>query len=195
MRAEETKTFFGSTVGKGYYHHTGGPISMSGGGRRHNGPHNGHYNMAAMTIEYNGHHPPREPRKEENTLVRRSFRRSGDEWRADSRRCVWKKKKIGDPCVRFSNKNNKTFFLRSNILSFFSLFLSLSLSFSLSFNFSFLYRLFISSFRSRPGIAGILAIPVCKKKKKFPRIQEFFNFYDSPHPWSRYIFLFLFFFF
>ena len=79
---------FGSTVGKGYYHHTGGPISMSGGGRRHNGPHNGHHNMTAMTIEYNGHHPPREPRKEESTLVRRSFRRSGDEWRSDSRRCV-----------------------------------------------------------------------------------------------------------
>lgn len=66
---------------------------MSSGGRRHNGPHNGHHNMAAMTIEYNGHHPPREPRKEESTLVRRSFRRSGDEWRSDSRRCVCK---IGD---------------------------------------------------------------------------------------------------
>lgn len=66
---------------------------MSSGGRRHNGPHNGHHNMAAMTIEYNGHHPPREPRKEESTLVRRSFRRSGDEWCSDSRRCVCK---IGD---------------------------------------------------------------------------------------------------
>ncbi|KAG7205331.1 hypothetical protein KM043_007331 [Ampulex compressa] len=62
-------------------------MSMSGGGRRHNGPHNGHHSTGAMTIErYNGHHPPREPRKEESTLVRRSFRRSADEWRADSRR-------------------------------------------------------------------------------------------------------------
>jgi len=80
---------FGSTVGKGYYHHAGGPKSMSSGGRRHNGSHNGHHSAAAsLAIEHNGHHPPREPRKEENTLVRRSFRRCGDEWRADSRRCV-----------------------------------------------------------------------------------------------------------
>lgn len=63
---------------------------MSSGGRRHNGSHNGHHGSGAgMTaVEHNGHHPPREPRKEENTLVRRSFRRCGDEWRADSRRCV-----------------------------------------------------------------------------------------------------------
>lgn len=81
---------FGSTVGKGYYHHAGGPKSMSSGGRRHNGSHNGHHGSGAgMTaVEHNGHHPPREPRKEESTLVRRSFRRCGDEWRADSRRCV-----------------------------------------------------------------------------------------------------------
>ncbi|XP_061937025.1 regulating synaptic membrane exocytosis protein 1 isoform X11 [Apis cerana] len=92
-----------SEKGKGYYHHTGGPISMSGGGRRHNGPHNGHYNMAAMTIEYNGHHPPREPRKEENTLVRRSFRRSGDEWRADSRRFTERR---GKKTVRFDGGTN-----------------------------------------------------------------------------------------
>jgi len=62
---------------------------MSSGGRRHNGSHNGHHNAApSLAVEHNGHHPPREPRKEENTLVRRSFRRCGDEWRADSRRCV-----------------------------------------------------------------------------------------------------------
>lgn len=63
---------------------------MSSGGRRHNGSHNGHHGSGAgMTaVEHNGHHPPREPRKEESTLVRRSFRRCGDEWRADSRRCV-----------------------------------------------------------------------------------------------------------
>lgn len=61
---------------------------MSSG--RHNGSHNGHHGSdAGMTaVEHNGHHPPREPRKEESTLVRRSFRRCGDEWRADSRRCV-----------------------------------------------------------------------------------------------------------
>lgn len=63
---------------------------MSSGGRRHNGSHNGHHGSGAGTtaVEHNGHHPPREPRKEESTLVRRSFRRCGDEWRADSRRCV-----------------------------------------------------------------------------------------------------------
>lgn len=60
---------------------------MTSGSFRH-GSHNGHHNTGPMTIEYNGHHPPREPRKEESTLVRRSFRRSGDEWRADSRRFV-----------------------------------------------------------------------------------------------------------
>lgn len=86
---EKNTKRFGSTVGKGYYHHAGGPKSMSGG-RRHNGSHNGHHGSdAGMTaVEHNGHHPPREPRKEESTLVRRSFRRCGDEWRADSRRCV-----------------------------------------------------------------------------------------------------------
>ncbi|XP_043519237.1 rab-3-interacting molecule unc-10-like isoform X3 [Frieseomelitta varia] len=92
-----------SEKGKGYYHHTGGPISMSGGGRRHNGPHNGHHNMTAMTIEYNGHHPPREPRKEESTLVRRSFRRSGDEWRSDSRRFTERR---GKKTVRFDGGTN-----------------------------------------------------------------------------------------
>lgn len=87
---KKAKNRFGSTVGKGYYHHAGGPKSMSGGGRRHNGSHNGHHNGsgANMAVEHNGHHPPREPRKEESTLVRRSFRRCGDEWRSDSRRCV-----------------------------------------------------------------------------------------------------------
>lgn len=58
---------------------------MSG---RH-GSHNGHHITGPLTIDFNGHHPPREPRKEESTLVRRSFRRSADEWRADSRRCVF----------------------------------------------------------------------------------------------------------
>ncbi|XP_076753381.1 rab3 interacting molecule isoform X4 [Xylocopa sonorina] len=89
--------------GKGYYHHTGGPTSMSGGGRRQNGPQNGHHNTAAMTIEYNGHHPPREPRKEESTLVRRSFRRSADEWRADSRRFTERR---GKKTVRFDGGTN-----------------------------------------------------------------------------------------
>ncbi|KOC65693.1 Regulating synaptic membrane exocytosis protein 2 [Habropoda laboriosa] len=92
-----------SEKGKGYYHHTPGPMSMSDGGRRYNGPHNGHHNMAAMTIEYNGHHPPREPRKEESTLVRRSFRRSGDEWRADSRRFTERR---GKKTVRFDGGTN-----------------------------------------------------------------------------------------
>ncbi|XP_054013928.1 regulating synaptic membrane exocytosis protein 2 isoform X1 [Hylaeus anthracinus] len=92
-----------SEKGKGYYHHTGGPMSMSGGGRRHNGPHNGHHNTGAMTIEYNGHHPSREPRKEESTLVRRSFRRSGDEWRGDSRRFTERR---GKKTVRFDGGTN-----------------------------------------------------------------------------------------
>ncbi|XP_076548355.1 rab3 interacting molecule isoform X1 [Osmia lignaria lignaria] len=92
-----------SEKGKGYYHHTGGPMSMSGSGRRYNGPHNGHHNTGAMTIEYNGHHPPREPRKEESTLVRRSFRRSGDEWRADSRRFTERR---GKKTVRFDGGTN-----------------------------------------------------------------------------------------
>ncbi|XP_076380848.1 rab3 interacting molecule isoform X4 [Megalopta genalis] len=92
-----------SEKGKGYYHHTGGPMSMSGVGRRHNGPHNGHHNTGAMTIEYNGHHPPREPRKEESMLVRRSFRRSGDEWRGDSRRFTERR---GKKTVRFDGGTN-----------------------------------------------------------------------------------------
>lgn len=87
-REGKIETCFGSTVGKGCYHHAGGAKSTSGGGRRHNGSHNGHHVAGGTSVEQNGHHPPREPRKEENTLVRRSFRRCGDEWRADSRRCV-----------------------------------------------------------------------------------------------------------
>ncbi|XP_043284351.1 uncharacterized protein Rim isoform X2 [Venturia canescens] len=91
-----------SEKGKGYFHHGGGPASMSGGSRRH-GSHNGHHVTGAMTIEYNGHHPPREPRKEESTLVRRSFRRSGDEWRADSRRFTERR---GKKTVRFDGGTN-----------------------------------------------------------------------------------------
>ncbi|XP_028048092.1 regulating synaptic membrane exocytosis protein 2 isoform X4 [Monomorium pharaonis] len=94
-----------SEKGKGYYHHAGGPKSMSSGGRRHNGSHNGHHGSGAgMTAaEHNGHHPPREPRKEESTLVRRSFRRCGDEWRADSRRFTEKREK---KTVRFDGGTN-----------------------------------------------------------------------------------------
>ncbi|XP_018373950.1 PREDICTED: regulating synaptic membrane exocytosis protein 2 isoform X3 [Trachymyrmex cornetzi] len=94
-----------SEKGKGYYHHTGGPKSMSSGGRRHNGFHNGHHGSGAgMTaVEHNGHHPPREPRKEESTLVRRSFRRCGDEWRADSRRFTERR---GKKTVRFDGGTN-----------------------------------------------------------------------------------------
>nr|XP_012225588.1 PREDICTED: regulating synaptic membrane exocytosis protein 2 isoform X2 [Linepithema humile] len=93
-----------SEKGKGYYHHAGGPKSMSSGGRRHNGSHNGHHGAdASMAIEHNGHHPPREPRKEESTLVRRSFRRCGDEWRADSRRFTERR---GKKTVRFDGGTN-----------------------------------------------------------------------------------------
>ncbi|XP_018353863.1 PREDICTED: regulating synaptic membrane exocytosis protein 2 isoform X8 [Trachymyrmex septentrionalis] len=94
-----------SEKGKGYYHHAGGPKSMSSGGRRHNGFHNGHHGSGAgMTaVEHNGHHPPREPRKEESTLVRRSFRRCGDEWRADSRRFTERR---GKKTVRFDGGTN-----------------------------------------------------------------------------------------
>ncbi|XP_024870617.1 regulating synaptic membrane exocytosis protein 2 [Temnothorax curvispinosus] len=94
-----------SEKGKGYYHHAGGPKSMSSGGRRHNGSHNGHHGSdAGMTaVEHNGHHPPREPRKEESTLVRRSFRRCGDEWRADSRRFTERR---GKKTVRFDGGTN-----------------------------------------------------------------------------------------
>ncbi|XP_020282605.1 regulating synaptic membrane exocytosis protein 2 isoform X2 [Pseudomyrmex gracilis] len=92
-----------SEKGKGYYHHTGGPKSMSSG-RRHNGSHNGYHGAgASMVIEHNGHHPPREPRKEESTLVRRSFRRCGDEWRADSRRFTERR---GKKTVRFDGGTN-----------------------------------------------------------------------------------------
>ncbi|XP_057333108.1 regulating synaptic membrane exocytosis protein 2 isoform X4 [Microplitis mediator] len=92
-----------SEKGKGYYHHVGGSASISGGSRRH-GPHNGHHitGTGIITTEYNGHHPPREPRKEENTLVRRSFRRS-DEWRADSRRFTERR---GKKTVRFDGGTN-----------------------------------------------------------------------------------------
>ncbi|XP_011068590.1 PREDICTED: uncharacterized protein LOC105154630 [Acromyrmex echinatior] len=78
---------------------------MSSGGRRHNGFHNGHHGSGAgMTaVEHNGHHPPREPRKEESTLVRRSFRRCGDEWRADSRRFTERR---GKKTVRFDGGTN-----------------------------------------------------------------------------------------
>ncbi|XP_063980189.1 regulating synaptic membrane exocytosis protein 2 isoform X2 [Diachasmimorpha longicaudata] len=99
---ESEKGVLGSTVGKGYYHHGGGTSSMSGGSRRH-GSHNGHHVTGSMAIEYNGHHPPREPRKEESTLVRRSFRRSGDEWRADSRRFTERR---GKKTVRFDGGTN-----------------------------------------------------------------------------------------
>ncbi|XP_077279991.1 rab3 interacting molecule isoform X1 [Temnothorax americanus] len=94
-----------SEKGKGYHHHAGGPKSMSSGGRRHNGSHNGHHGSdAGMTaVEHNGHHPPREPRKEESTLVRRSFRRCGDEWRADSRRFTERR---GKKTVRFDGGTN-----------------------------------------------------------------------------------------
>ncbi|KAL6440789.1 hypothetical protein ACFW04_003318 [Cataglyphis niger] len=93
-----------SEKGKGYYHHAGGPKSMSSGGRRHNGSHNGHHGSGAGTaVEHNGHHPPREPRKEENTLVRRSFRRCGDEWRSDSRRFTERR---GKKTVRFDGGTN-----------------------------------------------------------------------------------------
>ncbi|XP_014476983.1 PREDICTED: regulating synaptic membrane exocytosis protein 2 isoform X2 [Dinoponera quadriceps] len=92
-----------SEKGKGYYHHAGGPKSTSNGGRRHNGSHNGHHGAGAMTVEHNGHHPPREPRKEESTLVRRSFRRCGDEWRADSRRFTERR---GKKTVRFDGGTN-----------------------------------------------------------------------------------------
>ncbi|XP_026829483.1 regulating synaptic membrane exocytosis protein 2 isoform X3 [Ooceraea biroi] len=93
-----------SEKGKGYYHHAGGPKSMSSGGRRHNGSHNGHHTAgASLDVEHNGHHPPREPRKEENTLVRRSFRRCGDEWRADSRRFTERR---GKKTVRFDGGTN-----------------------------------------------------------------------------------------
>ncbi|XP_018393491.1 PREDICTED: regulating synaptic membrane exocytosis protein 2 [Cyphomyrmex costatus] len=94
-----------SEKGKGCYHHAGGPKSMSSGGRRHNGSHNGHHGSGAgMTaVEHNGHHPPREPRKEESTLVRRSFRRCGDEWRADSRRFTERR---GKKTVRFDGGTN-----------------------------------------------------------------------------------------
>ena len=155
---------------------------MSGGGRRHNGPHNGHYNMAAMTIEYNGHHPPREPRKEENTLVRRSFRRSGDEWRADSRRCVWKKLAIRAFVSPITTTN---FLSRSNILSFFFLFLSFSLSLSI---FSFLYRSFISSFRSRRSSRD------CRDSGDtwMQKISKNFSISTILPTWPWYIFLFLF---
>lgn len=71
-KRKNKKQKFGSTIGKGYYQH---------------GTHNGHDKGEAMTsIEYNGHRHA--PRKEESTSVRKSFRRSGSEWRADSRRCV-----------------------------------------------------------------------------------------------------------
>ncbi|KAH0548839.1 hypothetical protein KQX54_003099 [Cotesia glomerata] len=90
--------------GKGYYHHVGGSASIPGGSRRL-GPHNGHHvtGSGTITTEFNGHHPPREPRKEENTLVRRSFRRSGDEWRADSRRFTERR---GKKTVRFDGGTN-----------------------------------------------------------------------------------------
>ncbi|XP_012284528.2 regulating synaptic membrane exocytosis protein 2 [Orussus abietinus] len=82
-----------SEKGKGYYQ-LGGAATGAGPAHRHNG----HHATATMTIEYNGHRPPREPRKEESTLVRRSFRRSGDEWRADSRRFTERR---GKKTVRF----------------------------------------------------------------------------------------------
>lgn len=147
---------------------------MSGGGRRHNGPHNGHYNMAAMTIEYNGHHPPREPRKEENTLVRRSFRRSGDEWRADSRRCVWKKLAIRAFVSPITTTN---FLSKSNILSFFYFFFFYFFSLSIFRSFiAHLSRPFVRV--GRPGIALILAIPG-RKISKNSRIFQFPRFF--PH--------------
>ncbi|XP_046485898.1 regulating synaptic membrane exocytosis protein 2 isoform X14 [Neodiprion pinetum] len=91
-----------SEKGKGYSYETGGPTSLSSGVRRF-GPHNGHTRTTSTVIGHNGHHPPREPRKEESTLVRRSFRRSGDEWSADSRRFTERR---GKKTVRFDGGTN-----------------------------------------------------------------------------------------
>ncbi|XP_024941171.1 regulating synaptic membrane exocytosis protein 2 isoform X4 [Cephus cinctus] len=91
-----------SEKGKNGYYHTGGMTTIPGGTHRH-APHNGHRVTDSISIEYNGHHPPREPRKEESTLVRRSFRRSGDEWRADSRRFTERR---GKKTVRFDGGTN-----------------------------------------------------------------------------------------
>ncbi|XP_031785007.1 regulating synaptic membrane exocytosis protein 2 isoform X4 [Nasonia vitripennis] len=64
--------------------------------------HNGHDPGEPMTaIEYNGER--HSPRKEESTLVRRSFRRNGDEWRADSRRFTERR---GKKTVRFHGGTN-----------------------------------------------------------------------------------------
>ncbi|XP_051156405.1 regulating synaptic membrane exocytosis protein 2 [Leptopilina boulardi] len=91
----------GSEKGKEYYDLTGSPTTMTSGSFR-TASHNGHHSTGPMTIEYNGHHPPREPRKEENTFVRRSFRRS-DEWCADSRRFTERR---GKKTVRFHGGTN-----------------------------------------------------------------------------------------
>ncbi|XP_046425503.1 regulating synaptic membrane exocytosis protein 2 isoform X4 [Neodiprion fabricii] len=91
-----------SEKGKGYSYETGAPTSLSSGVRRF-GPHNGHTRTTSTVIGHNGHHPPREPRKEESTLVRRSFRRSGDEWSADSRRFTERR---GKKTVRFDGGTN-----------------------------------------------------------------------------------------
>lgn len=90
-----------SEKGKEYYDLSGSPTTMTSGSFR-TSSHNGHHSTGPMTIEYNGHHPPREPRKEENTLVRRSFRRS-DEWCADSRRFTERR---GKKTVRFHGGTN-----------------------------------------------------------------------------------------
>ncbi|XP_043476494.1 regulating synaptic membrane exocytosis protein 2 [Leptopilina heterotoma] len=90
-----------SEKGKEYYDLSGSPTTMTSGSFR-TSSHNGHHSTGPITIEYNGHHPPREPRKEENTLVRRSFRRS-DEWCADSRRFTERR---GKKTVRFHGGTN-----------------------------------------------------------------------------------------
>ncbi|XP_070515527.1 regulating synaptic membrane exocytosis protein 2 isoform X3 [Cardiocondyla obscurior] len=94
-----------SEKGKGYYPHAGGPKSMSSGGCRHNRSHNGHHvsEVDMTAVDHNGHHPSREPRKEESTLVRRSFRRCGGDWRTDSRRFTERREK---KTVRFDGGTN-----------------------------------------------------------------------------------------
>ncbi|XP_014604058.1 PREDICTED: regulating synaptic membrane exocytosis protein 2 isoform X10 [Polistes canadensis] len=94
-----------SEKGKEYYPKMDGPMAVSKDTRtKKNATHNGQLSITStINIEFNGNHQPREPRKELNTIVRRSFRRNGDEWRADSRRFTERR---GKKTVRFYGGTN-----------------------------------------------------------------------------------------
>ncbi|XP_015173071.1 PREDICTED: regulating synaptic membrane exocytosis protein 2 isoform X1 [Polistes dominula] len=94
-----------SEKGKEYFPKMDGPMAVNKDTRtKKNATHNGQLPITStINIEFNGNHQTRDQRKELHTIVRRSFRRNGDEWRADSRRFTERR---GKKTVRFYGGTN-----------------------------------------------------------------------------------------